>query len=101
MEVVAENPSVPVEYQDFSDVFDKKLADKLTPHWSFDHTIPLVEGKIPPFGPIYSLSITKQAALKDYIENNLEKGFIRPSSSPKGIAHPICQKERWKSETLC
>ena len=85
IEVVAPKPSVPVEYQGFSDLFDKKLADKLPPHRSFDHTNPLVEGKVPPFGPIYSLSVTEHAALKDYIDDNLEKGFITPSSSPAGL----------------
>ena len=84
IEVVAPKPSVPVEYKDFADVFGKRLADKSPPHRSFDLTIPLFEGKVPPFVPIYSLSVTEQTALKDYIDNNLEKGFITPSSSPAG-----------------
>ena len=93
IEVVTRKPSVPVEYKDFADVFDKKLANKLPPHQSFDHTIPLVEGKVPPFGPIYSLSVTEQAALKDYIDNNLEKGFITPSSSPAELPIIFVEKK--------
>ena len=49
-----------------------------------DHSIPLEEGSKPQFGPIYNLSETELQVLKEYIETNLEKGFIRPSSSPFG-----------------
>jgi len=35
-----------------------------------------------PFGPIYSLSAVELKALDDYRKENLEKGFVRPSSSP-------------------
>jgi len=33
-------------------------------------------------GPIYSLSASKQEALKEFIEENLNTGFIQPTSSP-------------------
>ena len=35
-------------------------------------------------GPIYSLSASEQEALKKFIEENLNTGFIRPISSPHG-----------------
>ena len=69
-------------------------------HRPFDHTIPIEEGKKPPFGPIYSLSETEFKALKDYLEENLKKGFIRPSESP--AAAPILfVKKKDGSLRLC
>ncbi|EAL22396.1 hypothetical protein CNBB2750 [Cryptococcus deneoformans B-3501A] len=47
-------------------------------------TYPSEEGKNPPFGPIYNLSETELEALREYLDENLKKGFIRPSESPAG-----------------
>lgn len=75
---------VPLEYHSFLDVFSKAKADTLPPHRPFDHHIPLEEGKQPPWGPVYSLSETELGSLREYLDENLQKGFIRPSESPAG-----------------
>ena len=75
---------IPSQYQDFQDVFEKKNADILPEHRPYDCTIDLQEGAQPPFGPIYSLSQNELAALKEYIDENLAKNFIRHSKSPAG-----------------
>src|SRR6266705_1362592 len=75
---------VPEEYQDFLPLFDEVVARELPPHRPYDHTIPLQEGFVPPFGPIYSLNRVELEALRTWIEDNLDKGFIRSSSSPAG-----------------
>lgn len=91
---------VPLEYQDFADVFSKEKADTLPPHRSFDHHIPIEEGKSPPFGPIYSLSENELKVLKEYLDENLAKSFIRPSESP--AAAPILfVKKKDGSLRLC
>ena len=46
-----------------------------------------MEGAKPPFGPIYKLTPSEQATLKTWIDENLEKGFIRASKSP--VASPV------------
>ena len=79
-----ESSSIPVEYKDFHDVFSKANSEKLPPHRPYDHQIPLLPDTQPPFGPIYSLSEIELKALRDYIKEHLDKGFIRPSSSPAG-----------------
>ena len=57
----------------------------LPPHRGrLDHHIPLVEGAKPVYGPIYNLSETELQVLKNYVEEYLRKGFIRPSTSPFG-----------------
>ncbi|MBW0481806.1 hypothetical protein O181_021521 [Austropuccinia psidii MF-1] len=73
----------PSAYHQYLDVFSKLKADKLPPHLSCDHHIEL-EGSLPPVGEIYSLSNQESDTLRACISENVEKGFIRPSSSSTG-----------------
>ncbi len=41
-----------------------------------EYAIELVEGKQPPYGPIYALSPVELKTLKTYIEIHLKTGFI-------------------------
>jgi len=85
---LAETPdlsNIPSKYHKFADVFSKTKAEVLPPHRPYDLKIDLEEGAQPPVGPIYSLSASEQEALKKFIEENLNTGFIRPTSSPHGI----------------
>jgi hypothetical protein len=93
-------PELPPEYADFEDVFSKAKAEKLPEHKPYDHSIPLEEGKTPPFGPIYSLSAPEMGALKKYLDENLERGFIQPSQSPAG-APILFVKKKDGSLRLC
>ncbi|MBW0546495.1 hypothetical protein O181_086210, partial [Austropuccinia psidii MF-1] len=74
---------VPPAYHQYLDVFSKVKAEKLPPHHACDHHIEL-EGLLPPVGVIYSLSNQESETLWAYISENVEKGFIRPSSSSTG-----------------
>ena len=75
---------VPSAYHEFIDVFDKKKADVLPPHRPYDCPIELLPGAEIPFGRIFPLSENELEALRLYIDESLEKGFIRHSSSPAG-----------------
>ena len=70
------------EYHKFADIFSKNKAEVFAPHHSYDLKINLEEGAQHPVGPIYSLSASEQEALKEFIEENLNTGFIQPTSSP-------------------
>ncbi|MBW0566752.1 hypothetical protein O181_106467, partial [Austropuccinia psidii MF-1] len=74
---------VPSVYHQYLDVFSKVKAEKLPPHRACDHHIEL-EGSLPPVGVIYSLSKQESDTLRAYISENVEKVFIRPSSSSTG-----------------
>ncbi|MBW0461220.1 hypothetical protein O181_000935 [Austropuccinia psidii MF-1] len=58
-------------------------VEKPPPHQPCDHYIKL-EGLLPPVGVIYYLSKNESKTLQAYISENVEKGFIRPSSSSTG-----------------
>ena len=76
---------IPLEYADYADVFSSDLAMELPENTGInEHAIELVEGKQPPYGPIYSLGPVELETLKAYIETHLKTGFIRPSKSPAG-----------------
>ncbi|SPC67056.1 uncharacterized protein UHOD_11464 [Ustilago sp. UG-2017b] len=89
---------IPPEYHQYLNVFSRVEADKLPPHRTYDHQIPLEEGKSPPFGPIYSLSEHELKTLREYLEENLAKGFISPSDLP--AASPILFVKK-KDGSLC
>ncbi|MBW0530836.1 hypothetical protein O181_070551 [Austropuccinia psidii MF-1] len=74
---------VPSTHHQYLDVFSKVKAEKLPPQHACDHHIEL-EGSLPPVGVIYSLSKQESDTLRAYISENLEKGFIPPSSSSTG-----------------
>ena len=87
-------------YAEFLDVFSKKSGETLPTHRDTDHAIEIEAGAKLPFGRIYNLSETELAALKAYIETNLENGFIQRSSSP--AAAPILfAKKKDGSLWLC
>lgn len=75
---------VPPIYHDYLAAFSKKKADTLPPHRPYDLSIDLEPGKTPPFGPLYSLSELELKALREWLDENLSKGFIRASQSPAG-----------------
>ena len=70
------------KYQKFQGIFKEKAHEKLPEHQAWDHEIPLEEGKKPTYGPIYALLETEFKALREYLDKNLKKRFIRPSTSP-------------------
>lgn len=49
------------------------------------HTLELIDGKQPPYKPIYSLGPVELETLKTYIKTHLKTGFIRSSKSPAGV----------------
>ena len=87
--------SLSSKYEEFGDVFEKKNVDRLPEHRPYDCPIDLQEGASPPFGPIYGLSEPELQALRTYLDENLEKGFIQPSKSPTGAPILLVEKERW------
>ena len=68
--------NVSSEYHEFANVFSKTKAKTLPSHRPYDLKINLEEDAQPPVGPIYSLSASEQEVLKEFIEENLNIGFI-------------------------
>ncbi len=75
---------VPQEYHEFHDVFSGEKANVLAPHQPYNLKINLEEGTKLFHGLIYSLSPLELTALREFLEENIRNGFIRPSKSPWG-----------------
>jgi hypothetical protein len=75
---------IPPEYEDLEEVFSKTRAQAVPEHGLQDLTIDLVEGKKPPWGLIYNLSAKELETLRDYLDENLVQGWIRPLTSSAG-----------------
>uniref|UniRef100_A0A8C1GDW5 ribonuclease H n=1 Tax=Cyprinus carpio TaxID=7962 RepID=A0A8C1GDW5_CYPCA len=73
---------IPPCYSSFADVFSPVEASKLPPHRPWDCAIELMPGEPVPRGRIYSLSIPEQEAMQKYVQEALQQGYIRPSTSP-------------------
>ncbi|CAJ0961889.1 unnamed protein product, partial [Ranitomeya imitator] len=75
---------VPEFLSDYRDVFDEPKSDTLPPHRDCDCAIDLIPGSKFPKGRLFNLSVPEHAAMRSYVKESLEKGHIRPSSSPLG-----------------
>ncbi len=67
-----EDSRIPPEYKDLMEVFSKTRAQAVPKHGPRDLTIDLVEGKEPPWVPIYNFSAKELETLRDYLHENLE-----------------------------
>jgi len=96
----ARAPDVPRAYQEFKEIFKEKVQNALPRHQPSDHQIPLEPGGQPKFGPLYSLSQEELETLREYLDKNLKRGFIRPSESPAGYPVMFVPKKDGKMR-LC
>ena len=67
---------MPKLYHDLEDVFSKEKANELLVSSPYNHEIKLEGDHWPPYGPIYPLSTPKLHVLREYLYDNLAKGFI-------------------------
>lgn len=91
---------VPKEYHDFADVFSEETAREMPPHRSYDHRFDFEEYTRAPHSGLRPNSETELKVVKDYLEEMLGKGFIRPSSSPFG-APVVFAKKKDGSLRIC
>ena len=92
---------LPMCYHQYSDVFSEDADTTLPPHQrDLDHGIKLKPNTSAPFSPLYNLSEYKLKVLKEYIDKNLQSGFITRSKSPAG-APILFIKKKDGSLRLC
>jgi transposase InsO family protein len=78
---------LPPQYRRFKDAFSKEASDQLPPHRSYDHKIELEADNTLGASPLYNMSVEELQAVKKYLLENLDKGFIEPSQAP--FASPV------------
>ena len=72
---------LPYGYQKFKNTFLKAVSNILPPHQPYDYKIKIKLGKENTlnYSPLCQQSIAELQAIKQYLINNLDKGFIKPS----------------------
>lgn len=84
---------------EFADVLGG-LPSGLPPLRSVNHAIPLEPGAAVPPGRIYPVNAQQEAELKAQLTDLIERGFIRPSSSPFG-APVLFVKKKDGTSRMC
>jgi len=88
------------QYKEFQDIFEKN-AHMLLEHRPYNCAIDLQEGTQPPFGLVYNLLQNKFLALKDYINENLAKSFIRHLKISKRCICPFYKEKKRILKNVC
>ena len=85
--------------RDFSYVFPDDLPG-LAPNREIEFNIDLLPGTNPISIAPYRMAPTELKELKEQLQELLDKGFIRPSSSPWGCTGVICEEKGWDYEDV-
>ena len=78
------DPNIQSLLDEYSDVFPDELPKELPPERTVDHRIDLLPDSAPISKPTYKMSLAEMDELRRQLDDLLERGFIRPSSSPYG-----------------
>ena len=92
---------VPKEYYQFRSVFEKKASEHFPESRSWDHRIDLKSEFIPKRSKLYPLGQKEEEEMNKFIDNNLKKGFIRPSNSPQASPFFFVAKKDSKALRPC
>jgi len=74
---------VPEKFHKWIKVFGKKQSERISMKKIWDHAIDLKEKFTPRKGKIYPLSREEKEEVRDFIQEQLRKGYIQPSKSPQ------------------
>jgi hypothetical protein len=78
---------LPPEHWKYRDVCSESESNKLPPHRPYDHNIELEGENTLGYSPLYHMTATELETVKQYLVDNLNKGFIEPSQAP--FAAPV------------
>ena len=81
-EVKTVEEMVPNKFHEYLKVFSKQASERLPERKPYDHAIELVPEAATFHSKVYPLSRNEQEELDKFLEEQLAKGYIRPSKSP-------------------
>lgn len=85
--------SVPVQFHHYLHIFEKKASERLPRRSKYNHQINLKEGFIPKKGKPFHISPKEERAMDDFLNENLAKGYIRPSHSEQAVPMFFIKKD--------
>lgn len=93
---VAVKNFVPEQYNEFLDVFSEEKSHRLPERCPYDHAIDLIPDAKMTHSKTYHLSHDEEKELDKFINENLEKGYIRESKSPMSSPFFFISKKNGK-----
>ena len=66
-------------------VFEKKQSERMPTRKLWDHAIDVKEGFMPQKGKVYPLSREEREEVREFVKEQLRKGYIQPSKSPQMV----------------
>ena len=85
---------VPKRFWKWRKVFGKKKSERMPVQKAWDHAIELKEGFMPKKEKVYSLLREEREKVQAFVEDQLRKGYIRPSKSPQtSPVHFVAKKD--------
>jgi len=88
---------VPEKFLKWRKMFGKIESERMPMRKIWDHAIDLKETFAPQKGRIYPLSKDKREEVQNFVEDQLRKGYIRPTKSPQtSLVFFVGKKDRKK-----
>ena len=76
---------VPERFHRWIKVFGKKQSERMPIQKIWDHVIDMKEGFVLKKEKVYPLSREEREEVREFIQEQLRKGYIRPSKSPQMV----------------
>jgi len=92
---------LPEVYTKYRTIFEKEASERMPERKAWDHAIDLKTDFIPKDCKIYPLSPEEQKEQDKFLEENLRKGYIRPSKSPMASSFFFVSKKDSKKLRPC
>ena len=74
---------VPPQFHAYLDVFKKAPSEHMPVCKPWDHAIDLNPNFVPRKSKLYPMSLTEQQEVRDFVDDQLKKGYIQPTKSPQ------------------
>ena len=76
---------MPEKFHEWIKVFGKKQSERMLLRKVWDHAIDVKEGFIPQKGKVYLLLREEKEEVREFVKEQLQKGYIRLSKSPQMV----------------
>ena len=88
---------VPEKFHEWIKMFGKKQSERMPTRKLWDHAIEVKEGFVLRKGKVYPLSREEREKVREFVKEQLRKGYSRPSKSPQtALVFFVGKKDRKK-----
>ena len=76
---------VPEKFHKWIKIFGRKQSERMPMRKVWDHAIKVKKGFVPRKGKVYPLSREERKEVREFIKEQLQKGYIQLSKSPQMV----------------